>query len=1272
MKISFVACVLALAVLAGCNFKLTPKRPTLDRPPSAGSEKANELVDLNRRVQELQRGGQYAEAIPLAQRAAELYEKDLGPAHPYVVTALTTLAELYRANGEHARAEPLFARVLAGREAALGPGHPDVATALSDLALLHDAVGDYAKSKPLHQRALAIREAFQGGEHPDVATALNNLALLYDATGDSARAEPLYQRALSIREKALGREHPLVADVLNNLAVLLRATGSPAKAEPLHQQALMIREKAFGPGHPDVAASLNNLADLYLAGGSVATAEPLYRRALAIREKALGAGHPDVATTLNNLAELYRANGNGAQSEPLYRRALAIREKTLGPEHLKTALTLTGLGALHDAGGDYAKAEVLYRRALAIREKIKGIDRPDAVGTLSALALLYKKVGDYEQAESLYRRVIRIQEKALGPTHRNLVAHLGNLVSVHEATGNYEKAEPLYQRVLDIHEKVFGPEHPTVAADLSNLGALHAIRGNAGKAESFYRRALDIREKVLGTGHPSVATELNNLAALYRETGGRAQAEALLRQALEIDELALGPNHPNVATDLNNLAALYRDAGNNAKAKPLLQRALAIDEGALGPTHLATASSLYNLARLYQAMGDGASAVPLFRRALAIQEQVLGFDHPETAGVLGSLVALYVATGEFAKADPLAKRIALIREKAAGPDHPAVAQSLITFAWLAASQQRYREAAELFTRGLALQEKQIRNSFPVAEEARKPALIRSLSGDMFMFLSLIHQHGKGDGDAARDGLELVMRRKGAVIDAEFRVSDEMRSRLPARAWSEWKELDAARGELARLARSKPEKMAREAYREAFVALNQRIETVEQRLAGEHAVVARAFQRKAITVEGAAKALPENSALVEFMKIREFDFGAGKWKASGRYLAFVLRKSVEVTMVDLGDAAKLEERTRRVLEDVRRAPPTATKTGDAAPAKKPGVKKPRGRPALQPSLRPLEDLYVHLWALLEPALGSADKILLSPDGLLNLVPFAALRDGQGRSVVERYQLVYLAGGGELAGGEGASSRSGSGLLLVANPAFGKHHAGFAPLPGTERDGQEMAALIGANGAATQMLVGRLATENAVKAAGSPRILHLATHGFFLSDEVIDLDSTVPTVSPKKGRSGKKKGGAAPYENPLIRSGLALADANQAEEATEGDDGLLTALEISGLDLAGTELVVLPACETGAGTAQNGEGVFGLRRAFSLAGAKHLLMSLWPVRDEVAERQLKAFYKKVQTMPPADALWQAQLESILELKARYGMAPPGLWAPFILQGARAFGP
>jgi CHAT domain-containing protein len=206
----------------------------------------------------------------------------------------------------------------------------------------------------------------------------------------------------------------------------------------------------------------------------------------------------------------------------------------------------------------------------------------------------------------------------------------------------------------------------------------------------------------------------------------------------------------------------------------------------------------------------------------------------------------------------------------------------------------------------------------------------------------------------------------------------------------------------------------------------------------------------------------------------------------------------------------------------------------------------------------------------------------------------------------------------------------------------------------------------------VLVGEQATEGAVKAVRSPRIMHLATHGFFLTDEELDLSQDTRGGFGQRDLSVQARPSGKRYENPLVRSGLAFAGANQAAQTTEGDDGILTALEITGMDLYGTELVVLSACDTGVGEIKNGEGVFGLRRAFALAGAKNLLMSLWPVSDEITAKQMKAFYQNLQTLPPAEALRQAQLETIKELKAQYnGIAPPGLWAPFILQGAQALG-
>jgi CHAT domain-containing protein len=461
-------------------------------------------------------------------------------------------------------------------------------------------------------------------------------------------------------------------------------------------------------------------------------------------------------------------------------------------------------------------------------------------------------------------------------------------------------------------------------------------------------------------------------------------------------------------------------------------------------------------------------------------------------------------------------------------------------------------------------------------------------------------------------------------------------------------------------------MSLEFYRERVASLQQQIEETERRLAGESALVAEELKQRTVTVEAAAKALPKNAALAEFVTIWDFDFAKGNPTGTTRYLAFVLTADEQVTLMDLGEATTLEQQIGQALEDLRVA------------------QKRQDRLSIARSVASLTKLSSSVWVPLTGALGNVDQVLLSPDGLLNLVPFAALPTKDGHFLLEQYRLAYVTSGRELVGTQGRDFSPTTDLLLAANPVFDLKAASvdgaggalrsrdfrghFNPLPGTEREAKEIPPLLAAEETNKLVMVGTSATEAVVKNTRSPRILHLATHGFFLEDEPVPVEnpltrlaSTLPVPAPVMN-----------YENPLVRSGLAFAGANHAGQITEGDDGILTALEITGMDLYGTDLVVLSACETAVGDVHTGEGVFGLRRAFALAGAKNLLMSLWPVDDEVTADQMKAFYRNLQTLSPADALRQAQLETIQQLKAQYGVANPGLWAPFILQGAHAFGP
>jgi len=1113
--------------------------------------------------------------------------------------------------------------------------------------------------------------------------------------GEYTKGINVARKAVALSEKTLGSQHPYVALALHNLGSLYHASGEYEKAVPLLQRALSIRKSTLGPDHPYVATTLNGLAKLYRDMGQHAKAEPLLTRALAIQEKALGSEHPDVAITLSHFAELHRDRGDYAQAEKLFLQVLSIREKALGPDHHETAGALSNLAGLYHTIGNYEKAEILLIRAVAISEKALGPDHQRAARSFNDLGVVYLSKGDYTKAEFFFQRALALWEKIFGPEHPYVSIALNNLAALYHDTGVDTKAEPLYQRSLAIREKVLGSEHPDVATAFHNLAHLYLANGDYAKAEPLLTRSLAIKEKALGPEHPDVAVVLSTLAGLYRDIGSDSKTEPLYQRALVIREKALGPEHPAVALALNNLAELYRANKEYEKAEPLYQRALAIQEKAIGLEHPVRAIALSNLASLYFDMGMYARAEPFYQQALTLRERALGPNHPSVALALNNLGGLYHHIGEYAKAAPLYQRALAIKENALGPEHPEVALALSNWGALATDQQNYRDAFSFLKRSLLLQERQIQNVFSFTTEEQKISFVQSISYLYWNVLSLIHQPLKEDPEAVREGLALVLRRKGIVFDAQSRAREVLQERMSELVRKEWDSLSSLRGELSRLLIHKPEKMSVEQYKSKLASLQQQIEESERHLAGESALAAKELQQRTITVEAVAKKLPKNSVLVEFVKIPDYDFAQRKVKPSWRYLAFVLTGEGSVTLVDLGEASALEALAQRALTDIKTSLGTRGIEIMKAPCDRSVdprsieiVRTPCGRDAGRQSAQLLQELHAQVWAPLEKALGKSDKVVLSPDGLLNLVPFAALQDSQGRSLVERYQLAYVTSGRELVGVAGALPRPDSDLLLVANPSFDQKgsDAGrqgtalrsrefrgvFTPLPGTERESREIPPLVAAPKEQKQVLVGERATETAVKTARSPRILHLATHGFFLPDDESALDAVKLGGLPDRGITVVPRPASKRYENPLVRSGLAFAGANHATTITDGDDGILTALEITGMDLYGTELVVLSACDTGVGETKTGEGVFGLRRAFALAGVKNLLMSLWEVSDEVTARQMKMFYQNLQKLPKAEALRQAQLETIKELKAQYdGMAPPSLWAPFILQGAQALG-
>jgi CHAT domain-containing protein/Tfp pilus assembly protein PilF len=1022
---------------------------------------------------------------------------------------------------------------------------------------------------------------------------------LYEA-GRYDEAIPLAERALAIREKALGAEHLAVAQSLNSLAILYEAKGNYGRAEPLYQRTLTLREKLQGAEHPEVATALNNLGGLNYIKGDYARAEPLYQRALAIREKLLGAEHPGIATPLNNLALLYHVKGDYARAEPLYRRALAIREKSLGAEHPDLATSLSNLGGLYDSTGDYARAEPLYKRALAI------------------------------------------YEKALGAEHPQVATTLDNIAGIYRTKGDYASAEPLYQRALAIYEKTLGTEHPAVASSLNNIAALHYDRGDYGRAELLHQRALAMREKTQGAEHPEVASSLGNLALLYETKGDYARAETLYHRALAIREKTLGAEHPEVALTLNNLALLYQAKGDYERAEPLYRRGLAIREKVLGAAHPDLATSLQSLAVMYHTQGDYVRAEPLYQRALAISEKALGAEHPEFAQVLYNFAGMYHDRGDYARAESLQQRALAIREKALGTAHPAVAWSLHTAAALYEAKGDYERAITGLTRAADIREQNLTLILNTGSEKQKQLYLDTLSSETDVILSLNVKGAPKNSAATRLALTTILRRKGRALDAMTDQIAALRRRAAPEDQKLLDELANARAQLANVqlggASSKLTPAAREAQLSALTEEIERLEAAISRRSAEFRV-----QAQPVVLSHVQAALPDDAALIEIFSYRPFDTKAvaGKKYGASRYVAYVTRREGEPQFVELGEAAAIEanvEKLRRTLRDSRQAA-----RGDVAAVKA------AARVVDEQVMRPVRGL-----------LGATRRIFLSPDGALNLIPFAALVDERGKYLVEDYTLTYLTSGRDLLRLQATVASKGQPLVL-ANPLYnGSVNSGqvetlagvaakrdvdfntidfsklsYVPLPGTAEEASALSALL----PGVRLLSAAEATEAALKQIHGPRILHVATHGFFLTDKPRQADARGLGLS-----SGTAPAVASRGENLLLRSGLILAGVNQRRSGT-GEDGVLTAAEAAALDLWGTKLVVLSACETGLGDVKNGDGVYGLRRALVLAGSESQVMSLWQVSDAATRDLMKSYYMRLQGGEGrTEALRQVQLEML----------------------------
>lgn len=848
-------------------------------------------------------------------------------------------------------------------------------------------------------------------------------------------------------------------------------------------------------------------------------------------------------------------------------------------------------GVLYMQQSLYEKARPYYHRAAGAIASSAGRNSEafaDNLFYLGQLDYLLRKtslaISEYQQAKRIYA--------ALFTTMHAKYSGLCNALGVlYNDAGNFTLASMQHEEAMNIRQQMNGTRSAAYAQSANNLAAVYWSMGQLDKAEPLALLAKQLRETLPAVPKPQLAISCVSLGNVYRDMGKFSEAELLYKQAMQIRENVFSKNHELYAQSCDILSNLYAYQSKHAQAGQLLMEAKAIRD-TLGNTNTVFyGQNCSNLAEHFLQAGAYDKAVAL---AIAARKIYLGMGKhalPDLAIVNNLLGSIYYQQRNFKAAE---KYLQLARKAWAselGKDHPNYTASSLNMARLAMFNAQWPLAARYYYEAFQAQQKQAELVFAFTAETEKKKFLQNVLDNQDEYLSFAYTYPEGKG--AIFGMDVSQARKSMILASMQQLqyaANNSNDSLVHQRFAYWLSLKRQMSAL-----SFRQDQASMRFRKS-VAVS--ADSLEKLLAGS----AR-FAGAQTNWKTAAAQLKATDAVIEFTSFRHFD--GFRQTDSARYAALLLKPGVEeVSWIDL-----CEKKTLDSL--VKTAYGVIAQLG-------------RGNKKLAPARNADQQICTMVWKPIEPYLSSVKNVYLVPGGTLNQLAFATLPYDSQSVLSDHFRLAQLTSINNLQ--TTIVIEPADNIQLMGGIDYGHVDTGatgkfFDSLPGTGREVNDIWQMAEVQSRKTTILKDANATEAQFRkglSAESPAIIHLATHGFYLP---FDSLASADIFTTKMSR----------LEDPMLRSGLAFAGANLAFSTTDADgssdDGILTAFEIANLDLSHTKLVVLSACETALGDLEGNEGVYGLQRAFKMAGAQYIIMSLWEVPDAETAFFMKAFYEKL---------------------------------------------
>lgn len=1044
-----------------------------------------------------------------------------------------------------------------------------------------------------------------------------------------------------LSEPAIPKFHNERVELLEFAKEVALLSGYHKNTEGYDNQILEIKKEILGTDAPDYHLTKVKLANYYVDySDKFSEAKQIYDESFHKKvEPEITDGHVAYLDILNHLATFYEESDDYSKASEILDQALLASRKKYDNRDIEYGNELAKIASLQINIGEYERATENIEEAISIMNESK-VEEANSylAATLITEAKLLSIKGEFDEAEDNIYKSDRLKNRAILTAETSGLNNDDDLGGLYLNIGRYADADEVLSTSLKDKTSLFGATSRHLNSPLILNAKLNLIKGDYTEAEQLSRRANALTIGIFGEESSKVVPSILQLADVYITIGDFEKAESLLKSAIRIQKDKFGEDHIDVAKSTSRLALVYFFQEKPlTQVQPLFQEAEKIIGRKLGSQNPTYAEILKNMAVANISAGNYTLAFNYLNQAEQIWSKKIGKRNNINAASAAVLKGdIYYRQKNYSEAERFYENARKQYERVFSETHPEFVKVQSKLSKTYFMQARFKDSQDEMENVLANYKNFIEKYFPALSEREKAKFWNTIKSDYEFYNTLIisrNRSAKYIGELYNNALLT----KALLLNSSIKVRQRIMSSNDDELiklydqWIQEKELLTAALSMS------TQDLANNGIDPA--ALSNNVELIEKNLSLKSEVFAESAENRVINWENIKSALGENEVAIEMVRFRLFDH---QFTDSVMYAMLYVDgdKRSEPKMILLEDGEELEKRFLKTY-----------------------------RNSIKFKIRD-KFSYEKFWAPIEQEIGTASTVYISPDGVYNQINLEAIPTPDGKYVIDNSNILLVSNTKDifinktktkpLAEEELAMMFGNPQFYVDTTPGVPLPSSGLtrttaevvSPLPGTKKELEELDELLDRKGWNTDVYTGKQATEKSIKEVSNPRIFHVATHGFFKEDK-------------KKSKLDQEFNESAAYDNPLLKTGLLLAGAgdilNQTRFNYNVDNGILTAYEAMNLNLDQTDLVVLSACETGLGELQAGEGVYGLQRAFLVAGARTIVMSLFKVSDEATQQLMIKFYRKwIETGNKRQSFVDAKKEIRNEFR------DPIYWGPFVMIG------